>query len=243
MDPDRIVDARKLDFPFQVGEELTYEATYLGLSAGNAVMKLLPGESAAGMVIRLAAATSGAAGLAFPMREALVVQADTDTLRPQSADNQGSQGDDQRKASLYFDDHTRSVVGRFIKNGEATVRLLHAAEAWDPASLLLLIRSIDVTPPFRQDFELILGSRLVRVVVDALERQDVKTPAGEFENAHHLRGRVFALDDEGRTEGDPVHRIEVWIAADGNRPVVKLTKPARWGEITFELTRMGAARP
>jgi len=237
-DPNRILAPRKLDVPFQLGEELTYEVSYMGLSAGSAVMHVLPDERPGGMLIRVNAATSGAARLAFPLREARMVLADSGTLRPQSAHTQGRKGEERRSVLLTFDDGTRSVFGRISRNGEETVRLLHAAEAWDPASLLLLVRSIDLTPPFREDYELVLGGKLVHLVLDALEPEDVETSAGVFEQAHHLRGRVYALDDQGVPAKDPKHRFEVWIAASGHRPVVRLTKPIGWAEVQFELAGM-----
>lgn len=230
--------SRALDSRFLPGEELTYDAFFCGLKAGEAVMRV-EGRGEGGLDIHLTAATSGPAALAFPIHEAAVVQAHAATLRPVRARVQANLGDDRRRISLHFDDATHSVVGRFHKGDTPTVRLLRAAEAWDPASLLLLVRSLDLTPPFQADYELILGTRLVLLALRATDRQDVETPAGSYPGAQHLVGSVYPLDETGQAGGEPLHQFEAWIARSGSRPVVRLTKLTRLGRITFELSGVG----
>jgi len=242
----------KIDFS---GERLKYEASWLGLKAGEAELKVLSEKGHYKIVA--ASRTTGSSRLLYKMDDAVTAET-TPEFAPIFYDLQIREPGFRHNRLMWIDRKNKVAKTRQVPVGSGKVK---EKDFWfyqglDPVSLTFLVRSIDWKPGMKQYFEFLDGRSRSLILLEAGPVETVKTRAGTF-RAIRMSPMVFELprklDKEtpellarirNRESGlRLVSWVYFWIALEGRRPVVLARAYSLIGPVALELVEMSPDLP
>jgi hypothetical protein len=224
--------------PWNPGEQMDFEATYLGFTIGKSRMSVGPVEDGA-VLVQLA---SGPAGLSSALKFHQTLQSTLDlaTLLPRSSVHDASEPGGYKHTDTTRHDraaHKATVreKGRFDNTYEIDV----PPEALDFLSMVFRLRTLPLPDGASHSFQVLAGRKVTTVVATVVKREQVKTDAGKFAA---IKVRIPTRFDGKFSEKSPTH---VWFSDDERRVVVKLSVDFAVGSGYAELVRYqpGPASP
>jgi hypothetical protein len=224
--------------PWRPGEQMDFEATYLGFTIGKSRMSVGPVEDGA-VLVQLA---SGPAGLSSALKFHQTLQSTLDlaTLLPRSSVHDASEPGGYKHTDTTRHDraaHKATVreKGRFDNTYEIDV----PPEALDFLSMVFRLRTLPLPDGASHSFQVLAGRKVTTVVATVVKRELVKTDAGKFAA---IKVRIPTRFDGKFSEKSPTH---VWFSDDERRVVVKLSVDFAVGSGYAELVRYqpGQAAP
>jgi hypothetical protein len=203
-------------YPWHPGEQMDFEATYLGFTIGKSRMSVGPVEDGA-VLVQLA---SGPAGLSSALKFHQTLQSllDLATLLPRSSVHDASEPGGYKHTDTTRHDranHKATVreKGRFDNTYEIDV----PPEALDFLSMVFRLRTLPLPDGATHAFQVLAGRKVTTVVATVVKRERVKTDAGKFAA---IKVRIPTRFDGKFSEKSPTH---VWFSDDERRVVVKLS--------------------
>jgi hypothetical protein len=217
-------------YPWHPGEQMDFEATYLGFTIGKSRMSVGPVEDGA-VLVQLA---SGPAGLSSALKFHQTLQSllDLATLLPRSSVHDASEPGGYKHTDTTRHDrasHKATVreKGRFDNTYEIDV----PPEALDFLSMVFRLRTLPLPDGATHSFQVLAGRKVTTVVATVVKRERVKTDAGKFAA---IKVRIPTRFDGKFSEKSPTH---VWFSDDERRVVVKLSVDFAVGSGYAELVR------
>ncbi len=215
--------------PFADGEKLLYEVSLLGLTAGQAELRV---EEAGDGEWRLHASgkTVGASDSIFGLRQTASCTV-SDDLEPQVCLFTSRQRSGMKRREMRFDPNTGDVHERTLENGKRSEKKRHFdGGVQDVLSGLYLLRKELPAQGETLTFRSIRKGKAITVEAKAVGQETVKTDAGSF------LATVIDLKLLTKVDKDAATSARVWFSADDRRLPVKLSLAAPVGSLVAELT-------
>jgi hypothetical protein len=119
------------------------------------------------------------------------------------------------------------------------VHVLRGTHAFDPLSLVFVVRSLRLEPGTQRAYAVLLGTTLYRADVIVLSKgtaADPASPDGAEVEAYHLGVIVTTVPKE--PDVAPVRKtaFDAWLEAAPPRRVLSIEQQTRFGSLTLELT-------
>ena len=221
-----------VDHPFQLGEDLTYSATVAGFHAGAARMRVQADpDNPEHLIFELSAASSPLASLAWDYEESLRVVAEAATLRPQQANSHSVLDQKSHDVRSAFDALTGTIIVHRTKANRSSVRVIAVEDAWDPLSLVYLMRGLDLNTLVERSFDVLVGTRLYRLSITRVGSETLDLDAlGEIP-CLHLRIKLWR---HGLVRIEP-DEIDVWMASEGAHELIQVDKGTALGHLKLQL--------
>jgi len=216
--------------PFADGEKLLYEVSLLGLTAGQAEVRV---EEAGEGEWRLHASgrTVGASDSIFGLRQSASCTVQGAELAPQVCLFTSQQRSELKRREVRFDSKTGDVVERRVEAGKRSEKKRNfKGGVQDALSGLFLLRKNLPAQGETMSFTAMRKGKAITVEAKAVGQETVKTDAGSF-LATVVELRILTkVDKDAATSG------RVWFSADERRLPVKLSLAAPVGSLVAELT-------
>ncbi|ULA65010.1 MAG: conserved exported protein of unknown function [Nitrospira sp.] len=216
--------------PFSVGERLTYDITFLNISAGTAVMEVGPGETGSdrplGKFITTAVSSPKVTRF-FPVDNRVESLTDLTTLLPEHMTFRRREG--KKKEDIEYVFHRKDNTVSAIRGGSTEV-LPIPADTQDLISCLYYVRSL---LPLKQGASQALAVyhdkkiRQIEVRVEKLER--LEGPWGNLETAQVLV--IMPFQGIFLNQGN----IRVWFTTDERRIPLRMKAKVIIGSIVADL--------
>jgi len=240
----------KVDF---TGEYLKYEASWLGLKAGEA--ELTVSELNGHYKIAGLSRTTGRARYLYKLDDAVTAETRRD-FTPVFYDLQIREPAFKHNRLMWIDRQTKTAKVRTVQAGSGAMKEkeFEFHQGFDPVSLTFLVRSIDWKPGMKKYFEFIDGRDRSLILLEAGPIQEVKTRAGTF-RAIRIQPLLFSLPRRVGKETPELMRqiknrqgvqglaswVYFWVALDGNRPIVLAKSYSIIGPVAIELIERGGS--
>jgi hypothetical protein len=216
--------------PFADGEKLSYEVSLLGLTAGEAELRV---ESAGDTAWRIHAAgkTVGASDSIFGLRQSASCTVQGDDLSPEVCLFTSRQRSGMKRREVRFDSKTGAVRERTLEDGKRSEKTrTFDGGVQDALSGLYLLRKNMPAMGETMSFKAIRKGKAITVEAKAVGQETVKTDAGTF------LATVVDLKILTKVDKDAAKSARVWFSADDRRLPVKLELAAPVGSLVAELT-------
>lgn len=217
------------------GEVLTYDISWSNIvTAGTATMEIKEGTLPDGKQILRFIVTTHSAGLVdafYPVSDRLESVFDPGLMQPLTFSLNESHGKKKRRRELIFDHVNKTVVSKLNDDPPQTLTIPDPVQ--DALSSLYYLRTRD---------DLTVGKTIIMDVHDSgknwsveiqiLDKENVKTPAGEFAT---IKVRTFP-----KYEGVFMNKGEIffWLTDDTRRVPVLMKSTIAIGSIVSTLTKM-----
>jgi len=237
----------KIDFD---GEHLKYEASWLGLKAGEAELTVSGLES--GYKISAVSRTTGRARYLYKLDDAVFAE----TLRdfsPVFYDLQIREPAFKHNRLMWIDRRNKIAKVKTVQaaSGAVKEKEFEFYQGFDPVGLTFLVRSIDWKPGMIKYFEFLDGRDRSLILLEAGPVQEVKTRAGSFRTIR-IQPLLFTLPRRlGKETPELMKQIKnregvqglaswvyFWLALDGTRPIVLAKAYSIIGPVALELVEM-----
>jgi hypothetical protein len=216
--------------PFQIGERLTYQVSWLNLAAVIAVMQVVPMEGARGEAVARLVGTAQSTPIItkfFPVDNRVESELDLDTLTPEHMTFRRREG--RKKEDIEYVFHHKEGLVTAVR-GETTESLPIPAGTQDIISCLYYTRTVLLPIPgtsLKMNVYHDKKNRLVEVRVEGIE-----TIEGAWGRAETVRVLVII----------PFHglfmnqgNIRVWVTNDARKTPVRMTAKVALGSIVADL--------
>lgn len=218
------------NLPFVGGEKLRYEVSLLGLTAGEAELRV---EDAGDGAWRFFASgkTVGASDSIFGLRQSASCTVQGADLAPQLCLFTSQQRSELKRREVRFDSATGDVIERRVEDGKRSEKKRNFdGGVQDALSGLYLLRKNLPAQGETMSFRAIRKGKPITVEAKAVGQEMVKTDAGSFLATVVELKILTKVDKDAATSG------RVWFSADERRLPVKLSLAAPVGSLVAELT-------
>jgi hypothetical protein len=216
--------------PFADGEKLQYEVSLLGLTAGQAELRVE--ESGEGKWrLHAYGRTVGASDSIFGLRQSASCTVQGDDLAPQVCLFTSQQRSEMKRREVRFDAKTGDVLERRVEDGKRSEKKRNfKGGVQDALSGLFLLRKNMPAQGETMSFRAMRKGKAITVEATAVGEEMVKTEAGAF------LATVVDLKIITKVDKDAATSARVWFSADERRLPVKLSLAAPVGSLVAELT-------
>lgn len=207
---------------FEKGETLHFSLSWLGMTGGQARMRVDPRPDGHIRIESIAVSSSVFAKI-YPVRdeiESLVTASSFSTVRFRKTLNERN----RRKNELTVIDPARQVA---LRKGE---EIPVPGQVFDPLSTIYYLRTLDLTPGRKHYFTLLADGKVYTLQADVLRREKIRTPAGSFKTVV-----VEPKMRHGGIFGDENNRLVIWFSDDERRIPVRIRSYLAVGNITASL--------
>jgi hypothetical protein len=222
--------------PYQVGEQLTYSASWSNfMVAGELTLQtkeraIFNGTD--GYHLRLQAHSTGIVdSLVYKVNDVYESFINAETLQPFRAESRSRHGNESKQSSFVIDQQHRTAR---LADGR-TLRI--PPDTYDLASLFYALRTIDLTPGKASDFTLLEDGQLYSIRAEPEGREKIHTSTADYDT---VRVAIRQIED-GRTK-DP-YKLRLYLTSDSRRLPVLLTAEPFWGQTRVELTSASGTKP
>jgi len=233
---------------FLSGESLHYEFSWNGLRAAEGEISVCPDPQAADRFhFQGRSRTVGLAGKLWRMEDTVEAWSSSRNFKPTSYLLHLREPAIRYDREVIFDHAAGLAKSRRL--GEGEVRELEFRNAFDPLSLLFVIRSLEWRAGEERRFEVIDGQERYLLVLRAVAEEEVKVPVGSFAAVkfipalillpRRLQGETPRFFERLRRRESQrpalVKTLEFWMAKDPPRPVLRVRSEAWIGHVNMEL--------
>lgn len=217
---------------YQPGETLTYAATWSDtVKIGTAVMEVKAERTSDGRdVLRfiMTSRTEGAVGSLYPLGDVVQTVFDPEIMQPLSFNLHETQGKKIRRRDLTFDRENRTVT---VRKDEDPVKTFTVPDkVQDNLSSIYYLRTReDFAIGKSISFDVFDGSQTLKIEVQVMGKEKIKTPAGEFDAV-----KVKAYKGLFMSEGE----VFVWLTDDVRKIPVLIKSKVKIGSVMFTLKEL-----
>ena len=241
---------------FPRGESLHYESSWNGLRAGEGEISVTVDPAAPDQIhFQGQSRTVGLAGLLWKMRDGIETWSSPENLKPSICLLHVREPTIQFDRKVVFNHQLGTATSQKLGGGEAHARVLEIRNAYDPLSLLFVLRSLDWKAGEERRFEVVDGEERYLLVLRALAEEPVTVREGTFRAIklspvlirlpRRLQGETPRFFERMRLRESQrpqlVKTLEFWIALDPPRPLLRVRSEAWIGHVDMEL--VGQSRP
>lgn len=229
------------------GEQLRYEASWMGITAGEAVLSTT--EFNGHYKIEAASHSTGRARYLYKMDDAARAETQKD-FTPIFYDLQIREPRFRHDRLMWIDRNQKTAQVKIVQadSGQVKEKFFGFYQGMDPVSLTFLVRTLYWKPGMRQYFEILDGRDRSIILLEAGPVQTITTRAGSF-RAIRIQPSLFNLPKKPKNEtrqtlADILNKKTVpgiadwvyfWLALDGNRPIVLAKAYSLIGPVALEL--------
>lgn len=238
---------------FVLGESLSYEFRWNGIRAaeGEIVAAANPVNSDQ-FHLRAAGRTVGLARLLWKMEDSAESFCWINTLKPELFRLEVREPSLRYDLEVFFDHAAGRAAARKIRGEKVKPREIEFHYAYDPLSLVFLVRSLEWKAGDERRFELVDGQDRYLLILQAVAEEEIKVPVGVFpavkfipaliELPRRLIGETPTFFERLRrreAQKTPlIQTFEFWMAKDIPRPFLRVRSDAWIGHVDMELTRI-----
>jgi Protein of unknown function (DUF3108) len=225
--PSEALDSLALTRPFQPGERLTYDISWLNITAGTAVMEVTEGGSRSSATLLTTARSSPMVTKFYPVDNRVESHIDLDRFLPEHMVFHRREG--KRKNDFDYTFHHQEGTVTAVKDGTTEVLPIEPATQ-DLVSCLYLVRSaLPMTPGATMAMNVHHDKKNYKLEVRVEQVETVKGPWGALEAARILV--VMPFQGIFLNQGN----LRVWITTDERRIPLRMKAKVIIGSITADL--------
>lgn len=211
---------------FRVGETLNFEGRFVGLRLGRASMHVVGIDTVRG---------TEAAHFRFILNANAMGVIRMDNQFDSWVGNEDFQSRRFHQEFNEFGRHRETAYEIFPDSNQYTslesdTALVASSDPLDDTAFFYFVRTIDLEPGTRQEFNNYFRPDRNPVIIEVLERETIRVPAGEFDTVviHPIikGGGIFKESADAR----------MWITNDERRLIVQMRTKFAFGAVTLQLT-------
>jgi hypothetical protein len=215
--------------PFQPGERLTYDISWLNMTAGTAVMEVMAGETPSSAMLVTTARSSPMVTKFYPVDNRVESQVTLDTLLPEHMVFHRREG--KRKNDFDYTFHHQEGTVTAVKDGVTEVLPIQPATQ-DAISCLYLVRSaLPITPGAALAINVHHDKKNYKLEVRVEQIETLKGPWGALQAVRLLV--VMPFQGIFLNQGN----LRVWITTDEHRIPLRMKAKVIIGSITADLVQ------
>lgn len=220
-------DSALLPRPFQSGERLTYDISWLNISAGTAVMEVLDGAPRGSLTLLATTRSNPMVTKFYPVDNRVESQIDGETLLPQRMSFRRREGKKKNDFEYTFRHKDGTVLA--VKDGNAET-LAIPPDAQDAISCLYYVRrSLALKPGSAMTLNVHHDKKTYTLDVRVEEIERIKGPWGVRDAARLLV--VMPFQGIFLNQGN----VRVWLSTDDRRIPLRMKAKVIIGSITADL--------
>jgi Protein of unknown function (DUF3108) len=222
--------------PFHDGEQLIYEATWVGIPAAQARLEFHKSpKDPSRWIGEIWIETNAFADLFYKMRDYMRESMADDTLH-----TNGVYLEQHEKSRLnYYDvtiDRPAQMVTMTKKNHKGTqTRQYIASDPWGPISGAMMALTQDFQPGRTYAFDVFSGSQRYVFAFVVAQREKIHLAMGDFDAWRIVPDVWYVSDGELRSEA---HDTTLWISADQRHLPLRIQAQAFIGYVRADLTKV-----
>jgi hypothetical protein len=220
------------NYRFPNGKILVFTAEWHVFTAGTATIKLEP--DGAFEKLTMAASSSGAVNLLFPVRDVFETQIDPRTYCTTRIFKHAEEGKHKRETQIQIDlARRKSILDEKNLQTGATKHEENDVPGCttDVLSGFFYVASLPLQPGSNVDFPVTDGGKTTLAAAHVEGREQVKVPAGTFETV-----RLSVQATTGKLQGKG--QLMVWFTDDADHMPVQMRAKVQWGNVMFRLQRV-----
>jgi hypothetical protein len=220
------------NYHFPNGKTLVFTAEWHVFTAGTATIKLEP--DGASEKLTMAANSSGAVNLLFPVHDVFETRIDPQTYCSTRIVKHAEEGKHQRETQIQIDlvRHKSVLDEKNLKTGETKHEENDVPGCTtDVLSGFFYVASLPLQPGIHVDFPVTDGGKTTLAAAHVEDREQVKVPAGTFQTV-----RVSVEATTGKLQGKG--QLMVWFTDDADHVPVQMRARVQWGTVMFRLQRV-----
>jgi hypothetical protein len=226
------------DVPFHIGENLTYDVSYLSATVGTATLSVtepkVPASDRAGYALMAEGQPGSLLQKVYPFYYKLESLLDTKKLLPIRASSYSRERGKVRTKTTTFS--ATGMAEYEIKTATVVHNKVQVDKlSQDPLSLVYVLRAFTV----RQDSPITVpvtdGGTTYKVRVRNLGPQQIVTPAGAF-SAWQLE--LAVIEENGKPTAAS-RKLMLWISSDARKLPVRFDSPLALGSLVLTLSHVG----
>jgi len=220
------------NYHFPNGKTLVFTAEWHVFTAGTATIKLEP--DGAFEKLTMAANSSGAVNLLFPVRDVFETQIDPRTYCTTRISKHAEEGKHKRETQIRIDlARRKSILDEKNLQTGATKHEENDVPGCttDVISGFFYVASLPLQPGNNVDFPVTDGGKTTLAAAHVEGREQVKVPAGTFQTV-----RLSVEATTGKLQGKG--QLMVWFTDDADHMPVQMRAKVQWGNVMFRLQRV-----
>jgi hypothetical protein len=220
------------NYHFPNGKTLVFTAEWHVFTAGTATIKLE--QDAAFEKLTMAANSSGAVNLLFPVRDMFETRIDPPTYCTTRIFKHSEEGKRKRETQIQIDLARRKSIleEKNLQTGENKHEENDVPGCTtDVLSGFFYVASRPLEPGSKVEFPVTDGGKTTLAVAQVEGREQVKVPAGTFQTV-----RVSVEATTGKLQGRG--QLMVWFTDDADHMPVQMRAKVQWGIVAFRLQRV-----
>lgn len=232
----RVPDYSPGPIPFHPGEQLVYQASWIGIPAAGGKVVLHPDDADPAMLTaEIWINTNRLTDKLYRMRDYLRENFAAGSLKPAELYIRQNEGRRHDTFDVTFNHRDRVVT--LIKRGPRGVqrRAFLSDNPSGPISAALMALSQPLRPGDSFSFDVFSGTTRYVFNLDVVRRERIGTPLGEFD-AWRIVPSVSYLSD-GKLN-DEVHDTVLWVSADARRLPLRVESAVFIGSVRIDLVRI-----
>jgi len=243
---------------FSLPESLHYAFSWNGLRAAEGEINVsLDPENRSQVHFSAQSQTVGLARVLWKAQEGMETWSSRQTLKPANALIHSREPTLQFDRKIVFDYRAGTMTSWKLGQVEPRQKVLEFRNAFDPLSLLFVLRSLEWQPGMERRFEVVDGENRYLLVLQALAEEPVKVAAGTYPAVklsptliplpRRLQGETPRWFERLRVREaqrpQMIKTLEFWISQDPPHPLLRVRSEAWIGHVDMELTSQSEFSP
>lgn len=220
------------NYHFPNGRTLMFTAEWHVFTAGTATIKLEP--DGAFEKLTMAANSSGAINILFPVHDVFETQIDPRTYCTMRIFKHAEEGKHKRETQIVIDlSRRKSILDEKNLQTDASKHEENDVPGCttDVISGFFYVASLPLPPGANVDFLVTDGGKTTLAAAHVEGREQIKVPAGTFQTV-----RVSVQATTGKFQGKG--QLMVWFTDDADHMPVQMRAKVQWGNVMFRLQRV-----
>ncbi len=239
----RVPDYSPGAIPFHPGEQLIYQASWIGIPAAGGKVALRPDhDDPAMLTAEIWISTNRLTDKLYRMRDYLRENFAADSLKPAELYIRQNEGRRHDIFDVTFNHRTRVVT--LVKHGPRGVqrRAFLSDNPSGPVSAALMALSQPLKAGDTLSFDAFSGTTRYVFNLRVVRRERIGTPLGEFDAWRIVPSVSYLSDGE---VNDKAHDTVLWVSADARRLPLRVESAVFIGSVRIDLVRIveGSAAP
>jgi len=223
-------------------ETLHYEFGWNGIAAADARVYITHKMLEDDPVIHLTAdaRTIGLARKLWKMDDRIEAFVHPETLKPFKVEIHREEAGKTYKTNILFMQEKRIAHVTDIKGKRVRKREIKYDRVYDPLTLILLVRCLDLKVGRKIAFDVLERKRVYRVILDVLKEENIKVKAGNF-HAYKIQPRIYRITRRGKVKKEfskEVKEVYIWVAKGPQKYLLKVKSKVFVGSVYGELIKV-----
>ncbi len=227
--------------PFHPGEELVYQASWIGIPAAGGRVVLRPNPRDPGLLhAEIEVSTNRLIDRFYKMRDYLDEDFTAGSLMPATMQIRQNEGRRHDTFNVTFDHREHLVT--LVKHGPRGVQV-HKFTSYHPSgpvSGAIMALSQPLVPGETLSFDAFSGTTRYVLELKVIKRERIGTPLGEFDCFRIVPSITYL--SQGKVN-DKVHDTTLWVSADARRLPLRIESAVFIGSVRIDLVNVVNADP